>query len=280
LRRNFTIDNWISIFSDFRKSGVADVVSEDKVDKYLQLLKTASNLPDFSPHSDVFLIRTPGRYSDFGNHIDLKGCGGPVVGTATNEEIISVVQSRTDGKVVLNNMDPNFSRKLFTIDKILPPKHIAHDLNQWDRWTSKNFKELLAKGEDLSGSAWDKYIKGLIALIQDYYRDMDGSITKSIKGMTALFNSNLTYSGGKSSSSALVTNAALGLDAIYDLSDIPRDEFIDMVGISEWYVMTRGGCADHARIVYSKRGYFIMVNSFLEKLGSILFKTTLPSVRD
>ena len=254
-RKGRTINGWLSLLGQAPEAG-----------KFVRLLEAARRCPDFSPDKELLLVRAPGRCSDFGNHIDLKGCGGPLCGTATDEEIISAIQPRDDGVVVLNNMDAGFPRRTFSIKKILPSRRIVHQVSAWDEWTGRSFRHRARCRKVPEEGNWDEYVKGLVIFLQDYYRRDDLTYLKELRGFTALISSNLSFSGGKSSSSALVVNLALGLDALSDFSDIPTDAFIDIVGLSEWYVMTRGGCADHARLIYSRRGHLVMVGSFPTRL--------------
>jgi len=231
---------------------------------FMKLLKIAAGGAEFDEDKNVALIRCPGRYSDYGNHIDYKACGGPVYGTATEEAIYGLFQIRADGNVRLLNTDAAFSPKEFSLSEVESGHSFVNHWNDWDRWTAEQYQQL---GSDCySSESWDKYIRGLLLLLTELPAVRTGTTDGSLPGFTALYSSDLSFRGGKSSSSALVLNTALGLDALFEFRKPDVDTWIDLIGLSEWYVMTRGGCADHARMLYSKKGQFVLVGSFPTRL--------------
>ena len=214
-----------------------------KIKTYIDLLKRFGEL--FGYDSRVVLCRAPGRVNLMGRHIDYMG--GHVNPIAVNFEIIAVIGRRNDDYVYLYNMDPCYSAKIFKIGDELPDSKI-HNLEEWDKWTVEKFREKGGKYD------WDDYVKGLIIYLQNYFMDDNGRFLKRIGGFNALIYGDIPPRRGLSSSSALVVAIALGLKKIYNL-DIPLNEFIDIIGYSEWYRLTRGGTADHAAIILSKRGH-------------------------
>jgi len=218
----------------------------------------------FGFDAGVIVARAPGRVNVMGRHVDFMG--GFVNPMATDTEIIALIQARDDDQVILHNMDPEFKAKSFRIDDELPEEKIR-DLNHWDHWTTKKFKEKEARGETLD---WDEYVKGLVVYLQDYYRRLDGSFTKRLKGMNLLLGSNLLPRRGLGSSSALVVSIALGMKEINDIR-IPLGEFIDRVGYSEWYRFTRGATADHAAIMLSRRGHISHISSLPTKAEEVAY---------
>ena len=83
-----------------------------------------------------------------------------------------------------------------------------------------------------------------------------------------MVSGNIPPKRGLSSSSALVIAIALALKEFLNI-EMSISEFIDRVGYSEWYRMTRGGSADHAAILLSKRGYISHIRCLPTQLTEI-----------
>ena len=225
--------------------GGDEKVIEERRKAYLRALRHFGEI--YGADAEVVVSRAPGRVNLMGRHVDYMG--GSVNPMATDMEIFALVQERQDDWVTLHNMDPEFGVKKFRIGDELPEEKIEN-LDHWDRWTSERFREKVAAGEQLD---WDEYFKGLTVYLQDYYRRPDGSFAKRLKGMNLLIGGNLPRRRGLSSSSAMVVSVAIAMKQINNIK-IPLGEFIEQVGYSEWYRLTRGASADHAAIMLSRRG--------------------------
>lgn len=210
--------------------------------RYRRLILRAREL--FGADADVVVSRAPGRINLMGRHVDYMG--GYVNPLATNYDIISLLERRDDDTVELYNMDPLYEPGRFKISEELPKEKIA-SLSEWDRWTVQRAKEVERRGE---GFRWIDYVKGLFVYLQINLSD----IGVELDGFNILVDGEIPPRMGMSSSSALVVSVALALREVYDIG-IPLGEFIDIIGYSEWYRLTRGGTADHAAIILSKRGY-------------------------
>lgn len=197
---------------------------------------------------EVVVSRAPGRVNVMGRHVDYMG--GYVNPMATSYEIVAVVGRRGDDWVVLRNVDPRYGPKRFRIWDVMPGRKLR-SLREWDEWTARVHRERLARGE---GYDWDDYVKGLVIYLQDYYRDEGGRPTKRIPGFNAVVGGDVPPKRGMSSSSALVVAVALAVRRFAGIG-MPLAEFIDRIGYSEWYRLTRGGSADHAAIILSRRGF-------------------------
>ena len=255
-RTRKTISQWLKILP-----AIPNLTPSDR-HRFSNLLLQARETNCFDPGQPVAVVRCPGRFSDYGSHTDYKACGGPVCGTATEEAIYGLFQARADGQVVLQNTNEIFEEKRFPLADTRTGAALCGDWNAWDRWTAERHQDLEGDSSVYGEFAWEKYIKGLLFLLTEIPCISDEGEAGVFSGFSAMFSSDLSYRGGMSSSSALVINTALGLDALYGFSKTDLDAWIDMIGLSEWYVMTRGGCADHARIFYSKRDHFVLVGSF------------------
>lgn len=242
--------------------GGDEKVIEERRNAYIKALNQFGKIFGFD--AEVIITRAPGRVNVMGRHIDYMG--GFVNPMATDTEIIALIQARDDDQVILHNLDPEFKAKSFRIGNELPEEKIR-DLNHWDHWTAKKFKEKEARGETLD---WDEYVKGLVVYLQDYDRRLDGSFTKKLRGMNLLLGSNLPPRRGLSSSSALVVSVALGIKETNEIK-IPLGEFIDRVGYSEWYRFTRGASADHAAIILSRRGHISHISSLPTRAEEVTY---------
>ena len=140
-------------------------VIEERRKAYLNALRHFGEI--YGADAEVVVARAPGRVNLMGRHVDYMG--GSVNPMATDMEIFALVQERQDDWVPLHNMDPEFGVKKFRIGDELPEEKIEN-LDHWDRWTSKRFREKVAAGEQLD---WDEYFKGLTVYLQDYYRRPD-----------------------------------------------------------------------------------------------------------
>ena len=256
-----SIDKWIKFLSTsssrLRKflAWICGENPEAMEAKRLMYLKAAEKFKNaFDSEGEVIFARAPGRVNLMGRHMDFMG--GYVNPIATEAEIFVFAQARDDDWVYLRNMNPCYEPNCFQITQELPEEKIRN-LQHWDRWTVKRFNEDLKKGVKRD---WDAYVKGLLIHLQNYYRLEDGEFIKKIRGMDILVGGDLPARRGLSSSSALVTAIALVVREINDIK-IPLGEFIDLIGFSEWFVMTRGACADHAAITLCKRGYVSHIGS-------------------
>lgn len=229
---------------------------------YLEALKRFGEV--YGPESEVIISRAPGRVNLLGRHTDYMG--GFVNPMATDTEVFAIVEEREDDWVHLHNMDPRYGPKSFRISEELPDRKIA-DLEDWDRWTAERFRERMARGERLD---WDDYVKGLVIYFQEYYKGPDGSIERRMKGMNLLVGGDLPARRGMSSSSALVIAVAMAMRQINGI-EMSIGEFVDRVGHSEWYVLTRGGTSDHAAIMLSKRGMISHIGALPTRVEDVTY---------
>ena len=97
---------------------------------------------------------------------------------------------------------------------------------------------------------WSVLVGGQLTYLESYFR-----ARQAFRGMDALVWSNVSPSGGMSSSSALVIStacAALGVNDLLPREDLPESDLVDGVGTSEWIRGTRGGTADHGGMVMGR----------------------------
>ncbi|MCD6562551.1 MAG: hypothetical protein J7K23_01390 [Thermoproteales archaeon] len=210
-------------------------------ERYIRLLERAKEI--FGEEANIILSRAPGRVNLMGRHVDYMG--GFVNPVATSFDVLAVLERRNDDVVRLFNIDPSYESGLFKISEELPDTEIK-TLSDWDRWTTKVGEERRNMGLKYT---WVDYVKGLFIYLQCMFK---AKIT--LDGFNILIDGNIPPKKGMSSSSALVIAVALALKSIYRFN-VSIGDFIDIVGYSEWYRLTRGGTADHAAIILSKKGF-------------------------
>ena len=89
----------------------------------------------------------------------------------------------------------------------------------------------------------------------------DGSFNPAIRGMNMMVYGNVPRAAGLSSSSALVMIAVEAVIRINSL-DIKPGDLVEHWGFAEWYVGTRGGCSDHAAIIYGRHHTILHITAF------------------
>ena len=203
----------------------------------------------------VFLVRVPGRVNLMGRHVDHRG--GYVNPITFNKEIVLVASPRDDDLFrVENYYEEKFPGDQFRLYEELPEKKIK-SIEEWRKWTQVKYEERARKGEEKS---WINYIKSIVYL-QEYYRVDDEWYLRKLRGLDMLFYGDIPMSAGLSSSSALVVATYLATVAANDLK-ISKRRLIELCGYGEWYVGTRGGCGDHAAMIWGKAGYVSHIGFF------------------
>jgi len=225
---------------------------EERRARILELLLRGSEL--FGEECQVAFVRVPGRVNLMGRHIDHKG--GFVNPIAIPRDVLMVARPREDQVVTLSNVDENYPQSSFNLmadgprEKMTSPK-------QWRDWTQINLEERRSKG---IGPSWAEYCKSAVYL-QNYYLSRDGSAVRELRGADVLVSGDIPMSVGLSSSSALVVGTYLALVALNALK-ISKGRLIELCGEGEWYVGTRGGCGDHAAMMWAKRGKVCHIGFF------------------
>jgi N-acetylgalactosamine kinase len=210
----------------------------------------------------VLIVRSTGRVNLVGTHVDHRGGS---VNPICIKDMWLVVEPRDDDLVLAKNVESGeFADEQFCIKECLP---VGEKIRDWDSWCYDEFEK--RKG-DVS-ITWSNYVRAAVLYLQHLNTRDDGSFAPAIKGMNMIFYGNVPRAAGLASSSALVMAAA---EAVIKLNNL-RIELADMVehwGFAEWYVGTRGGCSDHAAIIYGRPDKILNITAFPAKVDS----TSLP----
>ncbi|CAG9857983.1 unnamed protein product [Phyllotreta striolata] len=174
---------------------------------------TAREFLDAFQKKPDFFVRVPGRVNLIGEHIDY--CGYSVCPMALKQDVLLAVSVENDKKLQLRNFDKKFSD--FQCD--LP-----------------NFEVRSGEG----APQWYQYflcgVKGILDVLP---------VDRTAKGMKILVNGNVPQSAGLSSSSALVSAAALASAYAHGLS-MSKEKLANICAECEKYIGTQGGGMDQA----------------------------------
>jgi len=200
----------------------------------------------------VIIVRSVGRVNLLGTHIDHRGGS---VNPVCVKQMWLVVEPRDDDQVLAKNVESSqFPDEQFRISGCLPS---GEKIRDWDAWCHNEFEK---RRHDQSVT-WSNYIRAAVLYFQHLHTTEQGSFAPVIKGMNMMVYGDIPVAAGLSSSSALVMVAAEAVIRINALQIEPSD-LVGHCGFAEWYVGTRGGCSDHAAIIYGKAGTILHIKAF------------------
>ena len=155
---------------------------------------------------------------------------------------------------------------------MLPKARVAERQALMD-YAGQVCRQRLERTGSALASDWSALVEGQLIYLESYFR---GRV--ALGGFDGLVWSNVSPSGGMSSSSALVVATALavmgvhGLDAA--LRNMPEADLVDGLGTSEWMRGTRGGTADHGGMILGRAGKLVGVGVFPARVQG---EAALPS---
>jgi len=206
----------------------------------------------YSADRSVLIIRSAGRINLLGTHIDHRGGS---VNPIAIKHMWLVVEPRDDDLVLAKNVESNdFADEQFSISRCLPA---GEKIENWDTWCHNEFEK---RRNDPSVS-WSNYVRAAVLYLQHLNTKDDGNFAPVIKGMNMMVYGNIPRAAGLSSSSALVMITAKAVIRINSL-DIKPADLVEHWGFAEWYVGTRGGCSDHAAIIYGRHHTILHIGAF------------------
>ncbi|MHC4463300.1 MAG: galactokinase [Planctomycetota bacterium] len=224
----------------------------------LRTLETFANA--YGADHSVIIVRSAGRVNLVGTHIDHRGGS---VNPICIKQMWLVVEPRDDDLVLAKNVESSqFADEQFHIKECLPTKEKIQD---WDAWCHDEFEK---RRHDPSVS-WSNYVRAAVLYFQHQNTRDDGSFAPTIKGMNMMFYGNIPRAVGLGSSSALVMAVAEAVIRINGLQIEPT-ELIERAGFAEWYVGTRGGCSDHAAIIFGKPDTILHITAFPPTVDDIV----------
>ena len=206
----------------------------------------------YAPDRSVLIIRSTGRVNLLGTHIDHRGGS---VNPIAIKHMWLVVEPRDDDLVLAKNVESNdFPDEQFCISNCLPS---GEKIKNWDTWCHDEYE----KRRNAPSISWSNYIRAAVLYIQHLNTKDDGSFNLALRGMNMMVYGNIPRAAGLSSSSALVMVTAEAVIRL-NLLDIRPADFIEHWGFAEWYVGTRGGCSDHAAIIYGRHNTILHIGAF------------------
>jgi len=253
------VSSWIELIRDRNSDFISKLhqIYGDNEDLKIEAIRMClCSLGAFSDRygadRNVLIIRSAGRVNLLGTHIDHRG--GSVNPIAVKHMWL-VVEPRDDDLVLAKNFESNdFPDEQFSISKCLPA---GEKIENWDTWCYEEFEK---RRNDPSVS-WSNYIRAAVLYLQHLNTKDDGSFQPALRGMNMMVYGNIPLAAGLSSSSALVMITVEAVIRMNSLSIKPADS-VEHWGFAEWYVGTRGGCSDHAAIIYGRHHTILHMTAF------------------
>ena len=263
------VSDWIKLIKDtnsaFHKKlgqiyGDNGSMKSRAADMCLQTLEAFGRA--YGKDGSVLIVRSTGRVNLVGTHVDHRGGS---VNPICIKDMWLVAEPRDDDIVLAKDVESGeFDDEQFSIRQCLPT---GGKIQDWDSWCYTEFEK--RKGDP--SVTWSSYIRAAVLYLQNLNTRDDGSFTHAIRGMNMTFYGDIPRAAGLASSSALVMAAAEAVIRLNDLRIAPAD-MIEHWGFAEWYVGTRGGCSDHAAIIYGRPDQILHITAF----PATVDRTALP----
>ena len=206
----------------------------------------------YGSNEKVIVARSTGRVNVLGTHIDHRGGS---VNPIAIKELWIVAQPRNDDLVVARNVESDkFPQEQFHISENLP---CGKKIGNWDAWCYSEFD----KRTDDKSITWSSYVRAMVLYLQHLNTRADGTFDPPLRGMNAMFYGRVPQEAGLSSSSAVLVATAKATMCINGIQMEPL-ELVEHCGLAEWYVGTRGGCGDHAAIVFGKPNALLHITAY------------------
>ena len=188
------------------------------------------NLELFAAHygpGQVVLYHAPGRVNLIGEHTDYNH--GYVLPMALDKDVLILARPRSDARVHLLNMEPDFGARHFVIGHDISPQPTGD---------------------------WSNYVQGPAQLLEREYGP-------GLRGYDALVEGAPPYGvprgAGLSSSSALTVASAVTLALINGLP-LRGAKLAEVCSRAEWYVGTRGGIMDQFISVLAQHDHALFLD--------------------
>ena len=212
---------------------------EEKIQTLTSLVR---HFEDVFGGGKVGIIRVPGRLNTLGMHADHRGAFvNPI---AIQKETLLCCQPLDTDTIEIHNLDPHYGVRSFNIGEEKPTDTITSS-DQWLYETQQLTDERIRLG---TNNDWVNKVKAAPVYLQRMVFP-----ECQLKGFRGVLVGNIPPRAGLSSSSALMIAV---FEALLDMNNLEIDynDYAIHCGIAEWFVGTRGGCGDHAAILYSRQG--------------------------
>lgn len=262
------VKQWIDSISSGKLDGqFVRFYGESAVETWRQNYLEALDLfvRHYGDDGDLVIARCPGQMNAMGVHVDYGGIASIRL-AVQGRDTLTLARGREDGKVRMRNIlrypgepEEKFAPIEFDLREILPEENVGERQAMMD-YAGRVCSERQAKTGEMQVDDWSILVQGQLIYLESYFR---GRV--DFHGFDGLVWSNVSPSGGMSSSSALVIStacAALGVHGLTPRVDLPVTDLVDGVGTSEWIRGTRGGTADHGGMVMGKAGKLTSVGVF------------------
>lgn len=263
------VSGWIGLIKEtnsaFHKKlgqiyGDNEDIKSRAADMCLRTLEAFSRA--YGRESGVLIVRSTGRVNLVGTHVDHRGGS---VNPICIKDMWLVAEPRDDGIVLAKDVESGeFADEQFSIRECLP---VGEKIQDWDSWCYEEYE----KRKSDSSVTWSNYIRAAVLYLQHLNTKDDGSFFPAIKGMNMMFYGDIPRAAGLASSSALVMAVTEAVIRLNNLRIEPAD-MIENWGFAEWYVGTRGGCSDHAAIIYGRPDQILHITAF----PATVDRTSLP----
>jgi len=222
----------------------------------------------YGEDSDVVVARCPGQMNLMGVHIDYGGMASLRLAVRGSDTITvaggpsgAARGSRVRLRSILDVPGETAAYEPLELDlaEVLPRENVGTREALMD-YAGRICAEREARTGSILDSTWGILPQGQLIYLESYFRDRT-----PIRGFDGVIWSNVSPSGGMSSSSALVISSAfavLGLHGLHPYEDIPEEDLVDGIGSSEWIRGTRGGTADHGGMILGRSGQLVSVGVF------------------
>ncbi|MHC4425008.1 MAG: galactokinase [Planctomycetota bacterium] len=253
------VSGWINLIEDAHSafhSRLDQIYGDNedlKAEAARMCLRSLEEFADrYGMNRNVIIVRSVGRVNLLGTHIDHRGGS---VNPICIKQMWLVAEPRDDDLVLAKNVESSqFPDEQFRISGCLPA---GEKIQDWDAWCHDEFKR---RKYDAS-ITWSNYIRAAVLYFQHLHTTDEGGLAPAIRGMNMMVYGNIPIAAGLSSSSALVMVAAEATIRINSLPIHPAD-LVEHWGFAEWYVGTRGGCSDHAAIIYGRPHTILHIRAF------------------
>ena len=262
------VEKWIEAFAGGRLSEQLALYygpagAEQWQQPYLEALEGFAD--HFGRGGEVVIARCPGQMNIMGMHIDYGGMPSMRL-SVQGADTITIARAGDSGRVRIRSIlrvpgekVDKFTPLEFSLEDIVPEENVGTRQTLMD-YAGKVCSEREARTGSAQANDWGILVQGQLVFLESYFRDC-----QKLCGFDALVWSNVSPSGGISSSSALVISsayAALGVHGLQPMVDMPEEDVVDGIGTSEWIKGTRGGTADHGGMIMGRAGKLVSVGVF------------------